>query len=47
MKIVFEIKDRIHNGGEGKNGLTNTDIDNLLDNMQVCICEDIIEILIK
>jgi len=45
MKIVFEIKDRIPKGGKSKEGLTNEDIDNLLDNMEVCNSDDIIEVL--
>jgi hypothetical protein len=50
MKIVFEISEKSDCGicgGEGKSkeGLTNQDIDNLLDNMEVCNRDDIIEIL--
>ena len=43
MKIVFEIKDKSE--GKSKEGLTNEDIDNLLDNMETCNSDDIIEIL--
>ena len=43
MKIVFEISEKSE--GKSKEGLTNEDIDNLLDNMEVCNRDDIIEIL--
>jgi len=45
MKIVFEVNERIIKGGKSKEGLTDSDIDNLLDNMEVCNRDDIIEIL--
>ena len=47
MKIVFEINEKrigIKNL-ISKEGLTDLDIDNLLDNMEVCNRDDIIEIL--
>ena len=43
MKIVFEVNERIIKGGKSKEGLTDSDIDNLLDNMEVCNSDDIIE----
>ena len=43
MKIVFEISEKSE--GKSKEGLTNEDIDNLLDNMETCNSDDIIEIL--
>ena len=49
MKIVFEVNERIKKtyfgNGKSKEGLTDSDIDNLLDNMKVCNRDDIIEIL--
>ena len=46
MKIVFEVNERIEkSSGKSKEGLTDSDIDNLLDNMKVCNRDDIIEIL--
>ena len=45
MKIVFEIREKFHKGGESKEGLTINEVDEVVDNLQDILPSDILTLL--
>ena len=45
MKIVFEIREKFHKGGESKEGLTINEVDEIVDELQDVLPSDILTIL--